>query len=385
MSTAQQTRIWLSPPHMSGEESSFIDRAIQSNWIAPLGPHVDKLEEEIATITGAPHAVCLSSGTAAIHLALILLGIEHKDEVIVQSFTFAATANPALYLGARPVFVGSEEKTWNMSPTLLEEAIIDRIRKTDSLPKAIIPVHLYGMPAMLRELVAIADRYQIPLIEDAAESLGSSIEGRSTGTVGDFGVLSFNGNKIITTSGGGALLTRNERMADQARFLASQARDPAPHYEHSTLGYNYRLSNISAAIGRAQLRALNNRIAARRAIFDRYKRELTKEPGISFLDEPQGYFSNRWLTTAIFDEAVWGIDAKDRVRLALSRFGIESRPLWKPLHMQPLFARAPTYENGVSERLFAHGLCLPSGSSLTVTEQEEIIDRVIKALKSKSD
>lgn len=382
--TTQTPRIWLSPPHLSGEESSFIDRALQSNWIAPLGPNVDKLEDDIAAAMGTPHAVCLSSGTAAIHLALILLGVKPKDEVLVQSFTFAATANPALYLGARTIFVGSEEKTWNMSPALLEEAIIDRIRKTDTLPKAIIPVHLYGMPAMLRDLVAIADRYQIPLIEDAAESLGSSIEGRATGSVGDFGVLSFNGNKIITTSGGGALLTRNERFADKARFLASQARDPAPHYEHSTLGYNYRLSNISAAIGRAQIRALPHRIAARRAIFDRYQRELSKEPGISFLAEPTGYFSNRWLTTVLFDDAVWGIDARDRVRLALARFGIESRPLWKPLHLQPLFSHSPTYENGVSERLFAHGLCLPSGSSLTVTEQEEIIDRTIQALKSRA-
>lgn len=381
MNSEQSVRIWLSPPHLSGAESVFINQALDSNWVAPLGPNVDRLEVEIAEATGAPHVVCLSSGTAAIHLALILLGVGPEDEVIAQSFTFAATANPAKYLGARVVLVDSEPYSWNMSPALLEEAIEDRIRHRRRLPKVIIPVHLYGMPALMDEICDIGARYAIPVVEDAAESLGSNLDGAATGTFGEFGVLSFNGNKIITTSGGGALLTRSQRAADMARFLATQARDPAPHYQHSRVGYNYRLSNIAAGIGRAQLQVLEDRVAARRAVYAAYHRELGELPGISFLDEPAGSFSNRWLTTIIFDEQVWGSDAPQRVRKALACAEIESRPLWKPLHLQPLFADSPSYENGVSERLFNSGLCLPSGSALRKNEQEEIIERVIAALR----
>ncbi len=380
MNTPHSMRIWLSPPHLSGREGTFINDALESNWVAPLGPNVDHLEEELSSITGSPQVVCLSSGTAAIHLALILLGVGLGDEVIVQSFTFAATANPVHYLGAQTVFVDSEPSTWNMSPVLLQEAISDRIRRRGRLPKAIIPVHLYGMPALMDEIQAIARWYDIPIIEDAAESLGSTIRGEPTGTRGEFGVLSFNGNKIITTSGGGALLTRSEHAASMARFLATQARDPAPHYEHSTVGYNYRLSNIAAGIGRAQLDMLEHRVAARRAIYRRYQRDLGEIPGITFLDERAGYLSNRWLTTVLFDEEVWGELARERVRRALATAEIESRPLWKPLHLQPLFADSPRYENGISEQLFSTGLCLPSGSALRPVEQEEIIERIIAAL-----
>lgn len=381
MNAAHPIRIWLSPPHLSGGESFFINQALDSNWVAPLGPNVDQLEAEISEVSGAPHVVCLSSGTAAIHLALILLGVEPGDEVIAQSFTFAATANPAKYLGARVVLVDSEPTTWNMSPALLEEAIEDRIRSHRRLPKAILPVHLYGMPARMDEIREIAGRYAIPIVEDAAESLGSSIDGAATGTFGEFGVLSFNGNKIITTSGGGALLTRSQRAADMARFLATQARDPAPHYQHSTVGYNYRLSNVAAGIGRAQLQVLEKRVAARRGIYATYRRELGELPGITFLEEPVGFFSNRWLTTVVFDEEIWGENARERVRRALASAEIESRPLWKPLHLQPLFADSPSYENGLSEQLFESGLCLPSGSALRKGEQEEIIERVIAALR----
>lgn len=384
MNAAQSTRIWLSPPHLSGEESVFINQALDSNWVAPLGPNVDQLEADIAEETGAPHVVCLSSGTAAIHLALILLGVGPDDEVIAQSFTFAATANPVNYLGARVVLVDSEPTTWNMSPNLLEEAIEHRIRRYRRLPKAIIPVHLYGMPARMDEIREIAGRYAIPIIEDAAESLGSTIDGASTGTYGEFGVLSFNGNKIITTSGGGALLTRSQRAADMARFLATQARDPAPHYQHSQIGYNYRLSNVAAGIGRAQLQVLEDRVAARRAVYATYHRELGELPGVSFLEEPAGFYANRWLTTVVFDPEVWGDDARERVRKALASAEIESRPLWKPLHLQPLFADSPSYENGLSERLFQSGICLPSGSALRKREQEEIIERVIAALRYRS-
>jgi len=367
------SKIWLSLPHMGGGEQEFVKQAFDSNWVAPLGPNVEGFELDIASfLSDQSHASVLSSGTAAIHLALILLGVQRGDEVICQSMTFSASANPILYLGATPVFIDSERDTWNMDPEFLEEAIKDRIRKGKK-PKAIIPVHLYGMPAKMDQIMAIAGQYEIPVIEDAAEALGSSINNKKCSTFGEIGVLSFNGNKIITTSGGGALVSKNPIYVKEATFLATQARDPAPHYQHSKIGYNYRLSNISAGIGRGQMEVLPLRIKQRRDNFSYYTKELKDFPGITFVYEPNGYYSNRWLTTILVDAESAGVSRED-IRLKLELENIESRPLWKPMHLQPIFKDYPFYGNGIAQQLFNDGLCLPSGSNLTATQLSRVVE-----------
>jgi len=366
------SKIWLSSPHMGGEEFDFVKEAFDTNWIAPLGPNVNGFEHDLETFTGSAHAAALSSGTAALHLALIIAGVGAGDEVICQSFTFSATANPIVYLGATPVFVDSERDTWNMCPILLEQAIKDRIERGKK-PKAIIPVHLYGMPAKILEIIEIGARYAIPVIEDAAEALGSTINDKAMGTFGLMGVLSFNGNKIITTSGGGALVSASKKAIDQARFLATQARDPAPHYQHSQVGYNYRMSNVCAGIGRGQMKVIRQRVTRRREIFEMYRDQLSEVPGMSFLGEPKGYYSNRWLTTILIQPTIARRNSEG-VRLLLDKENIESRPMWKPMHLQPVFQKYPSYVNGVSETLFNTGLCLPSGSNLTEKEQSRVIN-----------
>lgn len=370
-------RIWLSSPHMGGQELEYVKDTFQSNWIAPLGPNVDGFEEDLVKYTGSPFVAALSSGTAALHLALILLDVKNGDEVICQSMTFSASANPIAYQGATPVFVDSEKETWNMDPVLLEEAIKDRIAKGKK-PKAIIPVHLYGMPAKMTEILAIAAKYEIPVVEDAAEALGSLYQGKACGTLGEIGILSFNGNKIITTSGGGALIGKDGEQIKKAKFLATQARDNAPHYEHTHIGHNYRMSNVCAAIGRGQMHVVDDRVAKRRQNFDYYVKELAGLPGIGFLQEPEGCFSNRWLTTILVNEKESGGVNRETIRLALEKENIDSRPLWKPMHMQPVFSGAPAYVNGVSEKLFDDGLCLPSGSNLTIQQLESIVINIKK-------
>lgn len=371
-------KIWLSAPHMGGEEMKFVQEAFDANWISPVGPNITAFEEELAAYNTIQHCAVLTSGTAAIHLALIILGVKQGDEVICSTFTFSGSCNPIAYQAAVPVFVDSEAETWNMDPELLEEAIQDRIKKTGKKPKAIIVVHLYGMPAKIKKIMEIAHRNEIPVIEDAAEALGSDVDGKKLGTFGDFGIYSFNGNKIITTAGGGALVSENGSWIQKARFLATQARDPAPHYQHTEIGYNYRLSNISAGIGRGQLRVLDTRVAQRRHIFDFYKTSLEHLPGLTFIKEPVGYFANRWLTTVLIDPLQTGGITRESIRLQLEAENIESRPLWKPMHLQPVFKTCPSYTNGVSEQLFKDGLCLPSTSSIT-TEQLSKIARNILA------
>lgn len=373
-------KIWLSSPHMGEKELEFVKDVFQSNWIAPLGPQVDGFEQDLQHYTGTKHVAALSSGTGALHLALILLGVKRDDEVLCQSMTFSASANPISYLGATPVFIDSERDTWNMDPELLEKAIKERLRKGKK-PKAIIPVHLYGMPAKMKEITAIAARYEIPVVEDAAEALGSVYQGIACGSLGHLGILSFNGNKIITTSGGGALLSNDKQTIEKARFLATQARDPAPHYEHSHIGYNYRMSNVCAGIGRGQMTVLDERVNQRRNNFTRYLNELEALPGISFLKESAGSFSNRWLTTILVDPKKSNGISRDTIRLALEKENIESRPLWKPMHKQPVFSGTPAYLNGVSEALFDDGLCLPSGSNLTSQQLEEVVVQIKKIWK----
>lgn len=374
------SKIWLSLAHMGGQEQSYIKQAFDTNWVVPLGPNVDGFESDLQGYIGEKkHIVALSSGTAAIHLALIQLGVGAGDEVICQSFTFSASANPIKYLGAEPVFIDSEGDTWNMSPYYLEVAIKDRLEKRGKLPKAIIPVHLYGMPAKMDEIMDIANRYGIAVLEDAAEALGSRYKGQFCGTFGHFACLSFNGNKIITTSGGGALVCSSEQEANFTKFLATQARDNAPHYQHSYVGYNYRLSNICAGIGRGQMLVLDSNIAARRSINERYKELLgDKFKGVSFLENPSDdYESNMWLTCVIVEPEVAGFTRED-LRLKMEAANIETRPLWKPMHLQPVFADTPFYGDGTSERLFDKGLCLPSHPGLS----EQDIDRVVEVFKS---
>ncbi len=362
---ATTKRIYLSSPHLSGGEMIYVKEAFEQNWIAPLGPNIDAFEESLASYCGVKHAAVLSSGTAAIHMALILLGVECGDEVIASTFTFAATVNPIVYQGALPILVDSEHGTWNMDPELLHIAIKDRIFNGKK-PKAIIPVHLYGMPANMDEIIKIADRYEIPVIADAAEALGSRYKGKPVGSFGKLAVLSFNGNKIITTSGGGALLSDDEELIKKARFLATQARDMAPHYQHSQIGFNYRMSNILAGIGRGQLEVIDDRVRARRNNYFFYKDILEKYEGITFLKEPdESYFSNRWLTTVLVDAAKTG-KSRESLQSAMDIMNIESRPVWKPMHMQPVFSTCPSYLNGNSEKLFNQGLCLPSGSNMSV-------------------
>jgi len=379
---------------MGGTEQKYVSEAFESNWVAPLGPNVDNFEKDLCQFTGAKHAAALSAGTAALHLALILSDVKQDDLVICQSFTFSASANPITYQGAIPVFVDSEEETWNMCPVQLEKAIKACLsgeieikgegKIAPKKPKAIIPVHLYGMPAKMDEIMAIAKKYDIPVIEDAAESLGSTYKDKQTGTFGKFSILSFNGNKIITTSGGGALLSNDETLIQKARFLATQARDNAPHYQHSHIGYNYRMSNIVAGIGRGQMEVLPERVKQRRAVYQWYNAYFqnvnnTKGYNIVLQPEAEGSLSNRWLTAVLIDpEQNKGL-TRERLRLALEQENIESRPLWKPMHLQPVFDYAPFFGNGTSKQLFDQGLCLPSGSNMTEEDMQRIkvvLDRV---------
>lgn len=387
-----KTKIWLSSPHMGGREMEFVKEAFDTNWVAPLGANVDGFEEDLSKYLSYSniasnnsdnkqtiHVAALSAGTAALHLAMIMLNVKAGDEVICQSMTFSASANPITYLGAKPVFVDSELETWNICPVQLERAIEDRIKVTGKKPKAIIAVHLYGMPYKVDEVMTVANKYDIPVIEDAAEALGSTYNGEACGTFGVMGVLSFNGNKIITTSGGGALVSKTSEFINQARFLSTQARDNAPHYEHTQIGYNYRMSNIVAGIGRGQMLVLNDRVARRREINATYKKAF-KDTAIEFLSEPNNnYFSNHWLTAAQIDPEKCGVTHED-IRLALLEEKIESRPLWKPMHMQPVFADCPFYGNGTSEKLFENGLCLPSGSNMTNEEQKRVISIMLNIL-----
>ena len=375
-------RIWLSLAHMGGQEQRFIQEAFDTNWVVPLGPNVDGFEKALEAYLGKErHIVALSAGTAAIHLGLVQLGVGPGDEVVCQSFTFSASANPIKYLGADPVFVDSEPDTWNMSPLFLREAIEARITQTGKKPKAIIPVHLYGMPAKMDEIMAIAGEFGIPVLEDAAEALGAEYKGQKCGTFGEFACLSFNGNKMITTSGGGALVCRTEEEAKHTKFLATQARDQAPHYQHSHIGYNYRMSNICAGIGRGQMLVLDDHIARRREINALYKKELSNIPGISVFDNPSEEFnSNHWLTCIIVNPDIAGFSRED-IRLKMEEENIETRPLWKPMHLQPVFEGTPYYGADVAEKLFDNGLCLPSGSSLN----DEDIYRVVSIIPRSPD
>ena len=387
-------RIWLSLAHMSGREQEFIQEAFETNWVVPLGPNVNAFEKSLRDFliengklkveNENKCVVALSAGTAALHLGLILLGVGEGDEVICQSFTFSASANPIAYQGATPVFVDSEKDTWNMDPELLEKAIEDRLKKTGKLPKAIIPVHLYGMPGKLDEMLEIAGKYGIPVLEDSAEALGSEYKGRKCGTFGEYAALSFNGNKMITTSGGGALVCPCEERAKRALFYATQAREQAPHYQHEKIGYNYRMSNICAGIGRGQMFVLEEHVRRRKEIHDLYVRLLKDVKGVRVMCQPEGgdFDSNYWLTCITVEPEEAGFTRED-VRLALDADNVESRPLWKPMHLQPVFKNAPFYGNGTSERLFEIGLCLSSGPMLT-NQDIERVTQVIKKLKIES-
>ncbi len=364
-------RIYLSPPHMSGLEQQYVQAAFDSNWVAPMGPNVDAFEAEFCAVTGASHALALSSGTGALHLALILLGIERGDEVVVSTLTFAASANPIVYLGAKPVFVDSERVSWNMDPELLADFLAQRA-KSNRLPKAVVLVHLYGQSANIAPIQALCQQYGVPLVEDAAEALGASYQGKTPGTFGDFGLYSFNGNKMITTSGGGMLVSENEAWIAHARKLATQARDDAPHYEHSEIGYNYRMSNILAGVGRGQLQVLAERVTACRQHFAAYQMELGDLPGIDFMPEASWGLHSRWLTTLTIEPSLYGAD-REHIRLALEAENIESRPIWKPMHMQPVFADCEVVDNGVAADIFERGLCLPSGTAMTRTDRERVV------------
>jgi dTDP-4-amino-4,6-dideoxygalactose transaminase len=368
------SKIWLSSPHLGGSEKKYVQEAFDTNWVAPLGPNVNGFELDLETYLEEPVFVgALSSGTAAIHLGLILLGVTKGDAVLVQTHTHNASVNPILYQGATPIFIDSELETWNLCPIALEEAILDSIKKGNK-PKAIIAVHLYGVPYQIEAVRAVADNYGIPILEDSAEALGSSYKGQQCGTFGDIGVLSFNGNKIITTSGGGAIVTQTKALKDKAVFYATQSRDAAPHYQHSEIGYNYRISNICAGIGRGQMEMIDERVAQRRANNQRYREFFKDVDGITFQTEPNAdYFSNYWLTAILIDpELTRGIN-REFVRLTLDAESIESRPLWKPMHLQPVYEGTKFFGSGVCEKLFEQGLCLPSGSNLTKEEFERIV------------
>ena len=374
------SKIWLSSPHMGGKEQKYIDEAISTNWVAPLGPNVTGFELDLEKyLVENSKVASLSSGTAAIHLGLILLGVKPKDEVICQSMTFSASANPIVYLGACPIFIDSELETWNMCPETLEIAIKDRIKKGKK-PKAIIAVHLYGMPFKVDEIRAIANQYEIPILEDSAEALGSTYKNKKCGTFGDIGILSFNGNKIITTSGGGAIITKSKELKDKAIFLATQARDAAPHYQHSEIGYNYRMSNICAGIGRGQMEVLENHIAKRRVMHQFYKNIFLDNEAVKVFSEPNSnFYSNYWLSTILIDPSKRNKKSKENLRILLQDANIESRPLWKPMHLQPVFSNAPYYGEQVAENLFEKGLCLPSGSNLSEKEKARI-EKVLNCL-----
>lgn len=370
-------RIWLSLAHMGGQEQRFIQEAFDTNWVVPMGPNVDAFEKELTGFLNSNvYAAALSAGTAALHLALIILGVKSGDEVLCQSFTFSASANPIVYQGATPVFIDSEKDTWNMSPEHLERAVKDRLSKGKK-PKAIIPVHLYGMPANMKGIREVSEKYEIPVIEDAAEALGSKYKGQHCGTLGEMAILSFNGNKIITTSGGGALVSHNEEYIKKSRFLATQARDDAPHYQHTQIGYNYRMSNVVAGIGRGQMLVLADRVRQRR-MNNRFYREQFKDiDAISFQTEPSSdYFSNYWLTSILVNSKKINGKTREDIYSVLNEANIESRPLWKPMHMQPVFCDCPFYGDGTSENLFKDGLCLPSGTSLTLDELQKVANTI---------
>ena len=373
---SKNNKIWLSPPHISENEKKYVDEAFEQNWIAPVGPHINKFEDELSKVSKGFDVAVLSSGTAAIHLALVLLGVKNDDHVICSSFTFSASVNPIIYLGASPIFIDSEQDTWNMDPSLLEQAIVNQTN-INKKPKAIILVHLYGYPSKIEEIISISKKYDIPIIEDAAEALGSKYKNQPLGTFGDIGIFSFNGNKIITTSSGGAILSKNKEFIKKAKFLATQAREDQPHYEHKEIGYNYRMSNVCAAIGLGQLEVLEKRVVKRRYIHDFYKNKLSKIESIKFLNDIDGFYSNRWLTTIVLDE-----NSKinnEKIRLELQKNNIESRPLWKPMHLQPVFNTYQAFTNGVSEDLFNRGLCLPSGSNMSDQDLNRVVD-IIKNL-----
>ncbi|WP_447636144.1 DegT/DnrJ/EryC1/StrS family aminotransferase [Flavobacterium microcysteis] len=366
-------KIWLSSPHMGGTEQNYVNEAFESNWVAPLGPNVTGFEQDLEKFIGQDsHVGALSSGTAALHLGLITLDVKAGDEVICQSMTFSASANPIMYQGATPIFIDSEKETWNLCPVALEEAITDRIAKGKK-PKAIIAVHLYGMPYKVDEVHAIAKKYEIPVLEDSAEALGSHYKKQKCGTFGEIGVLSFNGNKIITTSGGGAIVTKSKEAKDKIVFLSTQARDNAPHYQHSEVGYNYRMSNICAGIGRGQMEVLEDHVGLRRKMHDFYKDYFKDVEGVTVFSEPDSnYFSNHWLSAIVLDPSKTGGKTREDLRLALEQANIESRPLWKPMHLQPVFQNYPYYGKNVSEKLFDDGLCMPSGSNLTEDDKNRI-------------
>lgn len=375
-------QILLSTPHMGSWEREFVDEAFKTNWIAPLGPNVDAFEKEVANYVGVGQAAALSSGTAAIHLALIVLGVKHGDTVFCSSLTFAASANPIAYQGAEPVFIDSEPESWNMSPTALEKAFEHAIA-IGRKPKAVIVVNLYGQSADMDPISEICQRFGVPIIEDAAESLGARYKGRASGTFGVMGVYSFNGNKIITTSGGGMLVSDNEEFIKQARFLSTQARDPALHYEHTQIGYNYRMSNILAGVGRGQIRVLDERVASRRQVFERYRKELARYEQLEWMSEPDWSYSTHWLTACTINPKS-GLNSRAVIeKLASDR--IEARPVWKPMHMQPVFSKCQSFNHGqhsVSQALFENGVCLPSGSNMTAVQQERIIEALKKILAS---
>jgi dTDP-4-amino-4,6-dideoxygalactose transaminase len=376
-------KIWLSSPHLCGSEISFVNDAFANNWIAPLGPNVNGFENDISAYLNSEdfiYSAALTSGTAAIHMALLMLGVGSEDIVMVQSFTFCGTTNPVSYLGAKLVFIDSERETWNMCPKALFQAL-EKYKGQNV--KAILPVHLYGMPANMKSLQEIADRFHVPIVEDAAEALGSKYKDQYCGTFGEMAALSFNGNKIITTSGGGALVSRHKHYIDRARFLATQARDEAPHYQHSQIGYNYRMSNVVAGIGRGQMEVLDERVAQRRANNQRYRRFFERVPGITFQSEPTAeYHSNFWLTAILVEPDLTGGLSREDVRLALEAENIESRPLWKPMHMQPVYEGSEFFGWGVCEELFEKGLCLPSGSNLTEHDFDRIFEVLSKLFKS---
>ena len=376
-------RIYLCLAHMSGKEMGFIQEAFDTNWVVPLGPNVNGFEEDLKQFVGNGEVVALSAGTAAVHLALIACGVKPGDEVIVQNFTFCASSHPITYLGAKPIFVGSEGETWNMDPVLLEGAIKDRIVKTGKKPKAIVPVALYGMPYNCEKIMEISNRYEIPVIEDAAEGFGSKFDGKVLGTFGKFGVLSFNGNKMITTSGGGALICQNEEDKNTIMWYATQARDAYPYYQHTAIGYNYRMSNICAGIGRGQMTVINEHIAHHRHVHKLYEEAFTNIEGITLMSNPDNRFNaNYWLCTILIDKEITGFDY-DELRVALDGKGIETRPLWKPMHLQPVFKNNPCYIDGTSEKLFNKGLCIPAGPCVTDEDVAYIVNEIKKLIKKK--
>ena len=379
-----KSKIWLSSPHMSGNEMKYVQEAFDGNWIAPLGPNVDGFEKDLEQFLGeGTHVAAVNTGTAALHLALVMLGVEKDDYVICQSLTFSASANPIIYLGGIPIFVDSEPDTWNICPNALEDAVKSCIKKGKK-PKAIITVCLYGMPYKVDEIREISDKYGIPILEDSAEALGSTYKGQKCGTFGDISVLSFNGNKIITTSGGGALVLKDEIYKKKAVFLSTQAKDDAPHYQHSIVGYNYRLSNVCAGIGRGQMEVINNRVALRRKNHEFYKEIFTSFVGVNFFSEPNlDFFSNHWLNAVIIDPNKTNGFRSEDLRYEFQKENIESRPLWKPMHMQPLFNKAEYFGAIIAERLFKFGLCLPSGSNMSNKDRERISEVIYKVFKAK--